>query len=77
MKPQDFLIDFMLDRIIGVLLLLAIGLAFAGWFGFFRMKEDRDTLQAKSTQLEKDHKDACSELNELRASVAGGWPITF
>ena len=32
MKPQDFLIDFILDRIIGVLLLITIGIALA-WIG--------------------------------------------
>lgn len=77
MKPQDFLIDFILDRIIGVIVLLAVGLAFTGWFGFFRAIEQRDALAAENAQLEKDHKAACAELNQLRANIAGGWPITF
>ena len=77
MKPQDFLIDFLLDRIAIAILGVTLGLAFAGWFSFFRTVEQRDASHAETIQLEEDLKSTRFELNELRANVAGGWPITF
>jgi hypothetical protein len=76
MNPRDLLIDMLLDRVIGVILLLALGMAFAGWFGFFRLIEQREVLRTENARLEGDFREVCLDLNELRASVAGGWPVS-
>lgn len=77
MKPQDFPIDFILDRVGCAAFILLVCMAFLGWFGFFRVRDQRDALQAEKSQLETDLKDVCGQLNELRSSIAGGWPVTF
>jgi hypothetical protein len=77
MKPEDFLINFILDRAACVAFILLVCMAFLGWFGFFRVRDQRDALRAENIQLEKDLKDVCGQLNELRSSIAGGWPVTF
>lgn len=77
MKPQDFLIDFILDRAGCAAFILLVCMAFSGWFGFFLVRDQRNALRAEKSRLEKDIKDVCGQLNELRSSVAGGWPVNF
>ena len=77
MRPQDFLLNFILDRVAPALLVFTLILAFLGWFGFFRLLEERDQLRAEKAVIEKDLRAVSAELTIYRASVAGGWPITF
>lgn len=77
MKPQDFLIAFILDRAGCAAFILLVCMTFSGWFGFFLVRDQRNALQAEKSLLEEDLKDVCGQLNELRSSVAGGWPVNF
>jgi hypothetical protein len=77
MRPQDFILNFILNRVAPVLFIFVLIMAFMGWFGFFRLKEQRDQLRAEKAVVEQDLRAASAELTIYRASVAGGWPITF
>jgi uncharacterized protein HemX len=44
-----------------VAFIVVLGLAYAGWFAYFRASEDL--------------KETAAALNELRATIGGGWPV--
>jgi hypothetical protein len=69
--------DTILNRVGFAAFILLVGMAFLGWFEFFRLVKQRDSLRVENSRLEKDLKDVCGQLNELRSSIAGGWPVTF
>lgn len=77
MKPWDFLIDFALDRLAPAAFILLVCMAFSGWLSFFRVLEQRDAARDEKAEAEEDLQEVSQQLNELRASVAAGWPITF
>lgn len=64
-----------MKRFYGLLIVLLIGIATAGWMAFKEADERAESEASKAKESERLHKEACAELNELRSTIAAGGKV--
>lgn len=62
-------------RFYGLMIVLLVSLNTAGWMAFDEADKAAKSANARADESERLHKEACSELNELRSTIAAGGKV--